>query len=281
MTGRDIDFNQFGRKPVISLPAEASVAESIRLMYRNQLRHVPITTNIDIIGVINPKCIINMISNESADIDFNINCEEIACQNYITVNPEVSLFDIVETISNDPNTVIMMKDNNQLDGIFTEIDILDIDFLWHNITDHPISVDDTLGVSIEYDQSTSLDHTIHQMIRVMDRLDQEYVLLKEDGEMRGIVDFLSVIHHIYYGTYRQARPLSSVLARSISSIFPSSGLWYKEPVLLSQVRREMYIHDVYHAIILDGQNIAKRVISSSDLISYLVENSDYYDESRI
>ena len=276
---QNITLLQFARKHVISLPKEASVAEAIRIMYRNKIRHIPIYSKTEIIGVVNTETIIEFITLDINLVDFNHDVTEVLSTDYRVVSPDFLLFDAVEIICQNPSTVIIIEKNNTILGIYTEIDILDSGFLWHNFTDQPVFSNDVIGTEIVVNSTNTAERSIYDNLLLMKSLHQNYILLTEEKRIQGVIDFFSIIHHIYYTTYRQGKPISAVLHQSTYSIFPSSGMWYKEPIFLSKIRSDMHINDLYYALIMDKAHRPRRIISARDIISYLIENSDYFDNS--
>ncbi|MHA2504061.1 MAG: CBS domain-containing protein [Candidatus Kariarchaeaceae archaeon] len=273
-----IEIQQFANKNVVSLPQEASIGEVIRLMYRQGIRHIPIVHEMKVVGIVNPLDVLTFIGNETFEIDFDQDLTSIMSGNFVEVSPEASLFEVVGIISKNPEKAVIITEGARIEGIYTESDILNTEFLWTNISDRALQSDTDLGQEISEFKCTTTDTPIRQSIRLMVELEQDYIgiISGDSKDLRGVLSFFEIAHHLYFMSYRRGKNLLDILDEPIHTIFPSSGVYYIEPILLSQMRSDLWVNESFFSVVLNSQWEPRRIVTIHDIVGYLIDNSDFF-----
>jgi acetoin utilization protein AcuB len=279
-TQSDITINKFAIKEVITIPSGSSIGKAVELMSEFGIRHIPILEEGKVIGLINPDCIIQSFEDDLSTLNLFKPVEKVMCSNYNVASPDDSLFDVVRGIAMNPYSATLVMDNEELCGIYTDIDILDTDFLWMNFTDLAIMADVPFGQTINEFTCATTHNTIGDTLKLMIELHVDHIGIVEGDSKHftGVLGFFDMINHLQYVIFKKKNSLEEELKKPIITIFPRSGLYFTEPVLLSEVRRQMYVSDELFFIIMNRTGKAIKIISVHEIVNYLIEHSDYFPE---
>jgi acetoin utilization protein AcuB len=278
-TQSEITIEKFAIKDVISIPKNSSLAKAVELMSEFGIRHIPVLDQGQVIGLVNPDCIIQSLGLDASTLNLFRPVDEILCTNYNVASPTDSLFEVVRDIAMNPYSATLLKNqSDELVGIYTDIDILDTDFLWMNFTDLAIMADIPFGQPINEFSCATTQNTIGDTLRRMIELHLDHIgIIEGDSkQLTGVLGFFDMINHLQYIVFKKKSSLEEELKKPVVTIFPRSGLYFTEPVLLSTVRRQMYVSDELFFVIMNRSGRAIKIISVHEIVNYLIENSDYF-----
>jgi len=119
-------------RDVVTLEEEQSLRDALSLQQRHKIRHIPIVTDGDVVGILTDRdlkraspSLLSGISQEKYDelLDSTL-VSQVMTRNPRTVTPETSLKEVAEILVKHKFGSLPVIDANQLVGIITDIDLL-------------------------------------------------------------------------------------------------------------------------------------------------------------
>jgi acetoin utilization protein AcuB len=115
-----------------SVEKDFSLLEAASLMQRDGFRHLPVTYNGRIEGVLSMTDVTLVSAIKGADIS-KMRVMDAYTPNPLTVSPEALVDDVCRTMAQQKYGCVLVEDNKNLVGIFTWIDALNaMDTLLHS-----------------------------------------------------------------------------------------------------------------------------------------------------
>lgn len=281
----DLDLRWFAKKHVHRLNNSSTVWDAIELMNDLNIRHIPIVKGLTLKGIIDPVSLMKIVESYTDPSTFNQTLDDIniLSQNYITISSDTSVLDIAKLLANNFGLIALLIDNGLINGIFTELDLLRSDFLWTEIKDMPITLDAPLGMYIDEFNTIPEDSTIQQALETMLLMKMENIGIVDSSSniLTSSLSFMNVIHYLMYNYKELETKIEYLLEHPVTTIFPSPGLYVKEPIMLSELRKEMVTNDSYFTVLLDEECYPVKIISIHDLIEIYAEYYRYVDEGTL
>lgn len=109
-------------KKVVSVDAEASVSEVVKLMHKYAISQMPVLSKDEVIGSVSEKVLIKKLAEENPRILFNKKVKEVMEPPFPTVNEDTPI-DLIIPMLNFYSAVLVME-GRSIVGIVTRADLL-------------------------------------------------------------------------------------------------------------------------------------------------------------
>ena len=115
---------RMSRRPVVVAP-DATLGEVRDLMFKNDIRHLPVMQGNDLVGIITNRDILSVLSQcASADRELQRSVAEFMTTSVITVSPETLLEDAARLLRKHHIAALPVMQGDHMIGIITEGDLL-------------------------------------------------------------------------------------------------------------------------------------------------------------
>ena len=115
---------RMSRRPVVVAP-EATLAETRDLMFKNDVRHLPVMREMLLVGIITNRDILSVLSRcASADRELKRSVAEFMTTPVITVSPETPMEEAARLLRKHHIAALPVLEGPRLAGIITEGDLL-------------------------------------------------------------------------------------------------------------------------------------------------------------
>ena len=119
-------------RDVVTLEEEQSLRDALSLQQRHKIRHIPIVTDGDVVGILTDRdlkraspSLLSGISQEKYDelLDSTL-VSQVMTRTPQTVTPETPIREVAKILMDQKFGALPVTDKNQLVGIITDIDLL-------------------------------------------------------------------------------------------------------------------------------------------------------------
>ncbi len=115
---------RMSRRPVV-VASDATLGEARDLMFKNDVRHLPVMREVDLAGIITNRDVLSLLSEcTSVDRELERSIAELMTTPVITVSPETPLEDAARLLRKHHIAALPVMQNGRLAGIITEGDLL-------------------------------------------------------------------------------------------------------------------------------------------------------------
>ena len=105
----------------ITVPPDMPISDARDKMARNQIRHMPVTQDDALVGIISARDIL-LVEDLSVFGSYDNSVGDIMAREPITVIPSTPLHTVVKTMVNEDVGAVLVIDEGELVGIFTDVD---------------------------------------------------------------------------------------------------------------------------------------------------------------
>jgi CBS domain-containing protein len=186
---------------------------------------------------------------------------------------------VVQLIGENPEIIIIVTEKDFITGIYSDRDVLNTDFPWVNITDQALSRIDSVGSSITEFNSITSESGIGAALELMIALKKDHIGVIESGTkiLKSVLNFHDIINFLHHNIRKLNNEVGYLLNQSVDIIFAAELLYIKSPAFVSGLRKELYLEDVNIAVLINEQSYPIKIITTRDLVCYLVHNSNFFD----
>lgn len=274
-----IPIGKFANKHVHKLGPDNTLLDAIELFKDFRIRHIPIEDGKIIKGIVNPRSVILALLQGSDPSVFTETLDKYMVEDFLVVDYNTDYFEVVKLIGENPDLIIIVTEKEFITGIYTDRDVLNTDFPWVNIKDQALHMIDSVGSLITEFNSITSDSGIGAALELMIALKKDHIGVIESGTkiLKSVLIFQDIIKFLHHNIRKLNSETGYLLNQSVDLIFPSELLYVKTPSFVSGLRKELYLEDVNIAVLINEQSYPIKIITTRDLVCYLVQNSRFFE----
>ncbi len=275
----NIPIGKFAQKYVHKLGPDNTLMDAIELFNDFRIRHIPIEDGKTIKGIINPRSVILALLESADPSVFSETIDKFMVDDFMVVDYNTDYFKVVQLIGENPDLIIIVTEKDFITGIYTDRDVLNTDFPWVNITDQALHRIDSVGSKITEFNSVTSESGIGAALELMIALKTDHIGVIESGTkiLKSVLIFQDIIKFLHHNMSKLNNDIGYLLNQSVDVIFPLELLYVKTPSFVSGLRKELYLEDVNIAVLINEQSYPIKIITTRDLVCYLVHNSNFFD----
>ena len=274
-----IPIGKFAQKYVHKLGPDNTLLDAIELFNDFRIRHIPIEDGKTIKGIINPRAVILALIQSSDPSVFSETLDKFMVKDFLVVDYNTDYFKVVQLIGENPDLIIIVTEKEFITGIYTDRDVLNTDFPWVNITDQALQRVDSIGSKITEFNSVTSESGIGAALELMIALKKDHIGVIESGSkiLKSVLIFQDIIKFLHHNISKLNSEIGYLLNQSVDLIFPLELLYIRSPSFVSGLRKELYLEDVNIAVLINEESYPIKIITTRDLVCYLVHNSNFFD----
>ncbi len=276
ITDMDIKTTQVGnyakKSAVISNKSE-TVGFAIDTMLKYNIRSFPILTDDGkLLGIITATDILKCMYDTGNLTFLKIEIGEIMTKNLIISKSDDSLRNAILLMYNSGISGVPVVSDGNLDGLFTEKDILLLEELWQKLPDNSIIGSYGIGRLVSEDDIVTENHTIWQVADKIIQTGQKQVLFKslESGQFKGVITILSILGAVVKLLISEEHPID-LQTTGIENVIIESIEKLNTPIKISEVRHFLNSNSLEAVPIFDIEESAL-FITEKDLIGYVANH---------
>lgn len=122
MNHLEIKVEEYTSPTVITIPSHGSLDQALALMQEHGIRHLPVTTDDDVVGIISERDVLSHVGKDWSRI---LMVQDIMSTDLLTVHKDVGLGQVAFQLSSQKlGSALVLDDDDGLYGIFTTTDAL-------------------------------------------------------------------------------------------------------------------------------------------------------------
>ncbi|MHA2091977.1 MAG: CBS domain-containing protein [Candidatus Kariarchaeaceae archaeon] len=265
----------YARESTVITNKNETVGYAIDNMLKYQLRSFPILSESgDVIGIISATDILKCMYDH-ANLEFlKMEIDEVMSKDLIIQKSDASLSDSILLMYNSGISSIPIVSDGNLDGMFTERDVIQLDSLWDSVSDITIIGSLGLGRAISDDDYVTDMHTLWQVADKIIQTGQRQILFKdtESNKFDGVITITSILKAVVSsiivpdGVDLHTANIQAVMRDPISEL--------NTPIGIKTVRKELVDNNLEAVPITDVEG-SVILITEKDLMGYIANS--FYD----
>lgn len=269
-----IEIGEFARKYVYRVSSENTLKDVMEIMIENNIRHIPVIDDEDILGLVLINNVLKLLDSARSIKILETKVKYFYTPDIVILNSNIKLADALNTLSDIDLDVLLVMHDDCIRGIYTEIDILNTDFLWVNLTDEAVHSNKSIGEEITDFNCVSEDSTVHEAIQLFISLNRNYIGVIEPTtkRLKGEITSLSILQFIHIELEKNINSFIFFSTEPVFKLHLQQVVYFEEPSLLSILRNELYLNERYIAAMLDESGFPIRMLTIDHIIDYFYEN---------
>src|SRR5690606_12909201 len=118
----DINVEEFTSPIEVTVGPEASIDEALKLMEKNQIRHLPVLNNQEVVGIVSER---DLLTHFGKGWSGSLKVKDIMNPSILTVSAQDSLGEVAFRLSSEKKgSALVLDEEGKIFGIFTTTDAL-------------------------------------------------------------------------------------------------------------------------------------------------------------
>ncbi len=268
-----LEIGEFARKYVHKVRPSDTLKVVIDLMMEFNIRHIPVIDENNIMGLIEINSVLKLLGDARGLEVLDTEVEKFYTPDIVVLDSCMMLTEAINTLATVDLDVLLIVNDDRIRGIYTEMDIINTDFLWINLCDKAIHSDRSIGEDITDFNCVTEDSSMIEAITLFEQLNRTYIGVIEptSKRLKGEITSLTILKYIY-NKINNNSDYNSFKSEPMFKLNLDQLIYFNEPYLLSNLRKDLYLNDFYVATMLDENGFPIRMISVDDIVDYYYEN---------
>lgn len=262
-----LNIGRLENKQVHSLAKQDVMFDALVLMNDFQIRRLPIMEGSKIIGMISSLDVVEAIAENPDRSVLDVSVKEFMRTNFPEVSPLATYRYIIKIMYETKFNSLPIIDKNIMTGAISEKDLINSEFIWADIPEHPIS---SLGMGDPLEQLAKVETSasLWQACYEFTRTSREEIAMFDSTVFNRLITPMDVLCYIATNIDKVDETVDFLASSTIGAINCPFTMIHNMPVMLSTVREEFSFHDRYEMLLMD-EGTPKRVLTTRHLIEYL------------
>lgn len=263
----------YAKKNVVVISQTETIGYTYQFMIKYNIRHISIIDNeLKLAGILTAHDILKELIKYPSAKFLSIKNSEVMRKDVFFVDANTTIRNTILTMSRLNFSALPVLVGDAIDGMFTENDIISLDYIWDEVRDSTFTPNRGIGETIDQNNIISHEFTLLDAANKILETKSNFILIKNNGgQFSGIVSINKILGSII--------PLL-MFAKGDANFFKSVKIdtLVREPVIerkspgLIMITKNLMRSRGIEAVVLFEDGIPKKLVTQSDLVRYL---SDY------
>lgn len=260
----------YAKKNVVVISQNETIGYTFQFMIKYNIRHISIIDdNLKLAGILSAHDILRELIKSPSGKFLSIKNSEVMKKNVYFVESTDTIRNTILTMNRLNFSALPVLVGGAIDGMFTENDIICLDYIWDEVIDTTFTPDRGIGNTIDQKDIIPHEFTLLDAANKILETKRNFILIKNNGgQFSGIVSINKILGSII--------PLL-MFAKGDANFFKSVKIdtLVREPVIerkspgLVMITKNLMRSKGIEAVVLFEDGIPKKLVTQSDLVGYL------------
>ncbi len=260
----------YAKKNVVIISQNETIGYTFQFMIKYNIRHISIIDDkLKLAGILSAHDILRELIKSPSGKFLSIKNSEVMKKDVYFVESTDTIRNTILTMNRLNFSALPVLVGGAIDGMFTENDIISLDYIWDEVRDTTFTPDRGIGKTIDQKDIIPHEFTLLDAANKILETKRNFILIKNNGgKFSGIVSINKILGSII--------PLL-MFAKGDANFFKSVKIdtLVREPVIerkspgLVMITKNLMRSKGIEAVVLFEDGIPKKLVTQSDLVGYL------------
>ncbi|MHA2248820.1 MAG: CBS domain-containing protein [Candidatus Kariarchaeaceae archaeon] len=270
MDFKEFQVGNYAKKSAIISNLNETVGYVIDNMIKYQVRQFPIITEEGTLAGIITSTDILRCMYETGTLEFlKKQVKDVMTTETIIAKSDYTVRDVILMMYNSGISGVPVVSDGNVDGLFTDKDILSLDEIWDQVPDTTIIGAAGIGRRISSDDIVTENHTLWQVSDKIIQTGQRQILFMntETNQYDGVITISAILSAIVSTIIAPDRPID-LQTTDIQAITKQPIEKMSTPISINEVRKYMVANNIEAVPLFDIENTVI-LVTEKDLVGYL------------